>query len=112
MGWSRRAASRISSTGTVASTWPAITQWLQDLPDPPPARNWPADLIAAAENIKGSPIADVTLNLSVLPVAGTRHWILTEDPDRRILHALATADLLTDPGRHSDWLLEALRRIG
>jgi hypothetical protein len=97
----------------VASTWPAVTQWLSDLPEPPPpSGSWPADLISAAESTKGSPIADVTLNLSVLPVAGTSHWILTEDPERRVLHALATADLLTNPGRHSGWLLEALRRIG
>jgi hypothetical protein len=52
------------------------------------------------------------VHLEVLPVAGTRHWLLTEDPNRHFLHAIVTSDAAADLGLNDDWLLDALRRIG
>jgi hypothetical protein len=75
----------------VVSTWPAILEWLQDLrhlrPETP-SENWEAELIAQADRNNGSPIADVMVHLGVLPIAGSAHWVLTEDPRRHLLHAL------------------------
>jgi hypothetical protein len=99
----------------VASTWPGVSEWLLDLPQiepETPAENWPAELIAQADRNNGSPIADVSVQLVVLPVAGGKHWVLTEDPRRHLLHALVSSDLLLDAERHFDWLLTSLRRIG
>jgi hypothetical protein len=97
----------------MVSTHVAIRSWLAGLSRPqPPSGNWALDLIAQADHAKGSPIPDVTLHLETLPIRGTRHWTLTEDPDRKRLHALVSADLVTDPERHFGWLLEALQRIG
>ena len=98
----------------VASSWPAVSGWLRSLlvprPDTP-TENWAAELIAQADRNNGSPIADVSVHLEVLPVAGTQAWILTEDRQRHLLHALVSADLRTEPQRHFPWLLRSLRHI-
>ncbi len=95
------------------STWPAITTWLARQPERDTwSSNWPADLVARVEQVKGEPIADVTVQLDTLPVRGTRHWVLSQDRERRSLHALVSADLLSHPEQHNEWLSQALHRIG
>jgi hypothetical protein len=97
----------------MVSTRSAVIAWLASLPrNVGPAGSWALDLIAQADRTKGSPIADVTLHLETLPIRGTQRWVLSEDPDRRRLHALVSADLVTNPERHFGWLLESLQRLG
>jgi len=98
----------------VASTWSSLSAWTQQLSesDDWDSDNWQRGLIAQAETKAGRPIADVVVHLEVLPVVGTRHWLLTEDPNRHFLHAIVTPAVAADLGLHDDWLLDALKRIG
>jgi hypothetical protein len=98
----------------VASSWQALSAWTQQLNDSDDwdSDTWQQGLIARAETKAGRPIADVEVHLELLPVVGTRHWLLTEDPNRHFLHAIVTPALAADLGLHDDWLLDALNRIG
>lgn len=98
----------------VASSWSVLSAWTQQLndSDDPNSDTWQPGLIARAETKAGRPIADVEVHLELLPVVGTRHWLLTQDPNRHFLHAIVTPALAADLGLHDDWLLDALKRIG
>lgn len=98
----------------VASSWEALSTWAQQLSDYEDwdGDSWEQGLIARAETKAGRPIADVAVHLEVLPVVGTRHWLLTEDQHRHFLHVIVTPSVAADLGRHDDWLLDALKRIG
>jgi len=98
----------------VSSSWEALSPWTQQLSDSEDADSdtWQQGLIARAETKAGRPIGDVEVHLEVLPIAGTRHWLLTEDPNRHLLHAIVTRGSAADLGLHDDWLLDDLKRIG
>jgi hypothetical protein len=98
----------------VSSSWPALSAWTQQVNDSDDSNSdtWQPSLIARAETKAGRPIADVEVHLELLPVVGTRHWLLTQDPSRHFLHAIVTPALAADLGHHDDWLLDALNRIG
>jgi hypothetical protein len=98
----------------VESSWGTLTPWMKQLDDLELLgdEDWPRDLIARADTRVGRPIADVAVHLEVLPVIGLRHWTLTEDPTRHLLHALITADIAVEPRSHDQWLVDALNRIG
>jgi hypothetical protein len=98
----------------VASSWEALSAWTAQLSD---SENWDSDtwhqgLIDWAETRAGRPIGDVEVRLEVLPIARTRHWLLTEDANRHFLHAIVTPGAAADLGQNGDWLLDALKRIG
>jgi hypothetical protein len=103
----------------VESSWESLSAWLDRLHDferPPagdedlPLPEW--DLIERADGLARRPIADVEVHLDVLPVAGTPHWLLTEEPDRHLIHAVVTPTFILNPWDHDDWLLDALARTG
>ena len=98
----------------VASSWTALSAWTQQLSDSEDGDSvsWQQGLIARAETKAGRPIGDVKVHLEVLPVLGTRQWLLTEDPNRQFVHAIVTPAVAADLGLHDDWLLDALKRIG
>jgi hypothetical protein len=98
----------------VASSWDALSAWTQQLSDHEDwdSGPWQQGLIDRAETKAGRPIGDVEVHLEMLPIADTRHWLLTEDPNRHFLHAIVTPRAATDLGLHDDWLLDALKRIG
>jgi len=100
----------------VASSWEVLSDWTQQLSDSEVDREiWPhdpQDLIARAGAKAGRPIADVVVHLEVLPVVGTRRWVLTEDPNRHFLHVIVTPAVAADLRLRDDWLLDALIRIG
>lgn len=98
----------------VASSWPALSTWTQQLSDSEDwySNTWQQVLILRAETKVGRPIADVEAHLEVLPVVGTRHWLLTEDPNRHFLHVIVTPAVAADLRLRDDWLLDALIRIG
>ena len=98
----------------VASSYQALSTWTQQISDSEEWDNdtWQQGLIARAEKKVGRPIADVDVLVEVLPVVGTRHWLLTEDPNRHFLHVIVTPSVAANLGRHDNWLLDALKRIG
>ncbi len=97
----------------VATTWPQLQDWSTGQVRSETSRsNWALDLITHADADAGHPIRDVTVYLEILPVAGSRHWVLTEDIDRAMLHAAVSADFTTAPTNHFPWLLSSLARIG
>lgn len=99
----------------VSTTWPQLRDWGRNQlrSEVEPSRgNWPLDLVTLADADAGRPIRDVTMHLEILPVAGSNHWLLTEDVDRAMLHAVVSADLATAPANHFPWLRSSLARIG
>jgi hypothetical protein len=70
------------------------------------------NLIERADGLARRPIADVAVHLAVLPVAGPRHWLVTEDADQHLIHALVAPAFIAEPSGHDDWLLDALVRNG
>ena len=98
----------------VATTWPALSGWVEDVQhlDPWAKDGWPQDLIARADRQAGRPIADVDVQLEILPIPGLRQWTLTEAPDRHLIHALVTPEMAQEPPRLVPWLLDVLHRIG
>jgi hypothetical protein len=71
-----------------------------------------ANLIERADSLARRPIADVAVQLAVLPVAGPWHWLATEDADQHLIHALVAPAFIAEPWAHDDWLLDALVRNG
>lgn len=97
----------------VSTTWSQLQDWRTDQGRSESSRsNWALDLITLADADAGRPIRDVTVYLETLPVAGSRHWLLTEDVERALLHAVVSADLAAAPTNHFPWLLGSLARIG
>jgi hypothetical protein len=98
----------------VVSTWPELSPWgmemsLEEYWDE--RNNWAADVIAEADAKAGRPVADVAVHLEILPVEGSYRWLLTESPERAVLHALVTPELAADQEDLRDWLVRLLQRF-
>lgn len=99
----------------VATTWSVLSIWMAEISEIDHwggEDGWPRDLVARADKLAGRPIGDVDVRLEILPVAGLRHWVQTEDPDRRLLHAVVTPELAHERRLLDRWLIDALRGIG
>jgi hypothetical protein len=105
----------------VASSWESLSTWLDRIHDFEHARvkdgdlgsaEWARNLIERADSLARRPIADVAVHLAVLPVAGPWHWLVTEDADQHLIHALVAPAFIAEPRGHDDWLLDALVRNG
>jgi hypothetical protein len=105
----------------VASSWESLSAWLDRVHDFERPRGgdgdlataeWALNLMKRADGLARRPIADVAVHLGVLPVAGQWHWLVTEDADQHVIHALVAPAFITEPWGHDDWLLDALVRTG
>jgi hypothetical protein len=106
----------------VASSWESLSSWLDLVHDEiarprgeegdPEWAEWAPHLIERADGLARRPIADVAVHLGVLPVAGQWHWLVTEDADQHVIHALVASAFITEPWGYDDWLLDALVRSG
>jgi hypothetical protein len=105
----------------VTSSWESLSAWLdrthysgrpQDGDGDLGSADWARNLIERADGLARRPIADVDVELGILPVAGSWHWLVTEDADQHLIHALVSPAFITQPWCHDDWLLDALVRNG
>jgi hypothetical protein len=96
-----------------ASAWPVVSEWLRGpvWGSAESRRAWEHELMRRAEHDHGASVRNVSLHLSLLPISGPQHWMLTEDPGRHLMHALVSTDVHTDAARHRDWLRQAIGRV-